>query len=99
MSKYEREETIFGKNAGEIYEIVSQAIDRFLEKTVMGGYELRRDEESKSFFVDSKMFSAVLNCQDEKLSLEVKLGLLARPFKGKLDEGIDRWIAKTFPKK
>ena len=44
------------------------------------------------------MFSATLSCSDGKISLDGNLSLLATPFRSKIDQGIDRWVEKTFQK-
>lgn len=96
MPSYNRKVEIPGRSAQELYDQVAGDIDRFLEKTPIGDYDIDRKAELKRVEVKSKMFSANLICQDGVLALEVKLSLLAAPFKGKLDEGIDKWLAKRF---
>jgi len=96
MPSYKRTIQIPGKSAQQLYEKVSSEIDRFLEKSSIGKYDLERDPGAKQVRFKSSMASATLICGDGSLELECKLSLLATPFRGKLDEGIDRWLAKTF---
>ena len=42
------------------------------------------------------MITATLACEEGAIGLDAKLSLLAAPFRSKIDEGINRWIAKTF---
>jgi hypothetical protein len=85
-----------GKTAQELYDKIASEIDRFLEKTPIGKYDLERDPANKQVRFKSSMATAALICKDGQIELEAKLSLLAAPFRSKLDDGIDRWIAKTF---
>lgn len=96
MPKYQREVKISGKSSTELYQAVSNDIERFLSKVPLGNFQIDRVEAEKIVRVESKSFSAKLVCQDEKILLDVKLGLLVAPFRSKLDEGIDKWLSKTF---
>jgi hypothetical protein len=96
MPSYTRTIQVPGKTSQQLYEKVSSEIDHFLEKTSIGKYDLERDPGKKQVRFKSSMASATLICGEGSLELECKLSLFATPFKGKLDEGIDRWIAKTF---
>lgn len=96
MPSYTRCVEIPGKSAQDLYDKVSQEIERFLSKTPIGQYDLDRNASSKEVSFKSSMASATLRCSDGRLELDAKLSLFAAPFKGKLDEAIDRWIAKTF---
>jgi len=75
---------------------VAREIDRFLAKTPIGKYEIERDEQRREVRFTSAVASATLSFQDGLLRLDGQLGLMAMPFKGKLDEGIDRWASKLF---
>jgi len=97
MPSYTRKVKIPGKSSRELFETLGQRIDRFLEKSSFGKYELERDLERLEYRVKSSMFSAVLRCHEEELELEAKLSLIAAAFRSKLDDGIDKWLAKTFP--
>ena len=96
MPSYSRKVPVPGKTAQELYDKVAGDIDRFLSKTPLGKADVERDPGKKEVRVKSSMFSATLLCQEGVLQLDAKLSLLAAPFKGKLDEGIDKWLAKAF---
>ncbi len=96
MPTFTREVRIPGHNAQELYEKVATGIDRFMEKTGLGGYTVERDPDKKEVRLKASMVSATLACSDEKLVLDAKLSLLAAPFRSKIDQGIDKWLAKTF---
>jgi hypothetical protein len=96
MPSYSRKVQIPGKSSQVLYDKVSADIDRFLEKTGMGKFEVTRDAAKKQLQIKSSMFSATLTCQEAAIDLDAKLSLLATPFRSKIDDGIDRWIAKTF---
>jgi hypothetical protein len=98
MAKYSRKVDLSGRSAQEIYDKVSSEIERFLEKTPVGKSEVTRDPVAKTIKAKSSMFSAVLTCTEGGVDLAVDLSFLATPFRGKLDEGIDKWLAKHFPK-
>jgi len=96
MPRYSKSVSVPGKSAQELYERVSQDIDRFLEKAGVGKFDIQRDPQARKIEFRSPMLSARLSCSDGSLSLDGQLSLLAAPFRSKIDEGIDRWIAKTF---
>jgi hypothetical protein len=96
MPSYTREIKVPGRSAQELYDKVSEGIDRFVSKSSVGKYELDRDPGRRVVSASSTLFTATLYCEESTLRLEAKLSLLAAPFRGKLDEGIDKWIAKTF---
>ena len=96
MSKYSREVEIPGRSAKELYETVSKDIDRFIAKSPIGGFEVIRNEANLSVSVKSSMANATLNCVENRIRLDANLSLFAAPFRGKLDDAIDRWLAKTF---
>jgi len=96
MPSYSREVKIPGKSSQELYDTVSAQIERFLEKASLGKFDIERDPERKQVSVKVSMATATLVCQEGVLRLDAKLSLLAAPFRSKLDEGIDKWLAKTF---
>lgn len=96
MPSYSKVIHVPGKTADELFVTVSRELDHFLSKTPIGHYELVNHETRHAVEIQSKMFSGTLVCSSGKITLDAKLSLMAAPFKGKLDEGIDRWIAKTF---
>lgn len=96
MPSYSRKVSVAGKSAQELYDKVSSDIDRFMQKAQVGKFDIERRPDRKEVEVKSSMFSAVLQCRDGSLELNGKLSLLAAPFKSKIDEGIDKWLAKAF---
>src|SRR5690242_14657105 len=96
MPNYNRSVDLPGKSAQELYDKISADIDRFLAKSNIGKYDLERDPAKHEVRFKASMVSATLRCFEGRLELDVKLSLLAAPFRGKLDEGIDKWLAKTF---
>lgn len=99
MPKYTRSVKIPGKTAQELYDVVAGDIDRFLSKTSIGKYELERDPGRREVRFKAAIASACLSCVDGELRLDGNLSFMAIPFKSKLDEGIDRWLAKAFSQK
>jgi len=98
MPSYNREVQVPGKSSQELYEKVASDIGKFLEKTGTGSYDVKQDPAKKQVTIKGSMFSATLACTDGKISLDGNLSLLASPFRSKIDQGIDRWVEKTFRK-
>ncbi|MDR3606870.1 MAG: polyhydroxyalkanoic acid system family protein [Oligoflexia bacterium] len=96
MPSLVREVRIPGKSAQELYDKVSAGIDKFMEKAAIGHYDVQRDPAKKEVYLKASMVTATLSCTEEKLVLDAKLSLLATPFRAKIDEGINKWISKTF---
>jgi hypothetical protein len=96
MPSYTREVRIPGHSAQALYDKVSAGIDRFMEKASIGNYDVERDPVRKEVRLKASMVSATLTCSEEKLVLDAKLSLFAAPFRSKIDEGINKWLAKTF---
>ena len=96
MPSYSRKIEIPGKSAQELYDKVSTDIDRFLGKVPIGKYDVDCDPSKKEVRAKASMFSATLRCEEGGICLEAKLSLLAAAFRGKLDAGIDKWLAKAF---
>jgi hypothetical protein len=98
MPSYSRTVNIPGKSSQEIYDVVSGDIDRFLEKAIGSKYQVSRDPGTKKVDVKTSLgVSATLTCAEGSIAFNAQLSLLASPFKGKLDEGITRWLSKKFP--
>jgi hypothetical protein len=86
-----------GKSSQELYDKVSSDIDRFIGKAApLGKFDIERDAGGKQVKLKSSMVSATLVCLEGELKLEASLSLFAAPFRSKIDEGIDKWLAKTF---
>ncbi len=98
MPSYSRQVEVSGKSAQELYDKISIEIDRFMEKSNVGKFEVQRDPAKRQVSVKSSMFSATLHCDENLLRLEGSLSLMALPFRSKIDDGIDKWIGKTFAK-
>lgn len=96
MPSYTKKVQIPGKTSQELYDKVSADIDRFLEKAGVGKVEIERNASKKQLQFKSSMFSGTLSCLEGSIDLDAKLSLLASPFKSKIDDGIGRWLAKTF---
>lgn len=96
MPSYKKEVKVPGKSQQELYDIVSGSVDRFMEKSSVGKFDIVRDPSKKEIAIKSAMFSGTLFCAEGCLRLDASLSLMAAPFKGKIDEGIDKWIAKMF---
>lgn len=98
MASYSRSISVPGKSADEIYTKIAADIDQFVTKyTGNMKFDIERDAGSKTVTLKSPMATAKLVCGEGSIVLDAKLGLLASAFKGKIDAGIDRWLAKTFP--
>lgn len=96
MASYTRKIQVPGKSSQELYDKISADIDGFLAKTGMGKVVVERDAAKKEVRIKSSMLTATLACQEGGINLDGKLSLLASPFRGKIDAGIDKWLAKTF---
>ncbi len=96
MPSYSRKVNVPGRSSDELFEKVSEGIDRFMSKAAIGKYEIERDPSKKEHRIKGSIFSATLKCMNAQMELNANLSLVALPFKSKLDEGIDRWLSKTF---
>ena len=96
MPSYSKKVQIPGKTSQELYDKVSSDIDHFLGKIGVGKVEVERVPASKRVMIKSSMVTATLSCLEGAIDVDAKLSLFAAPFKGKIDEGITKWISKTF---
>jgi len=96
MASFSKTFPVPGKDAAAIYSAVSSGIEHFLSKTPLGSCEIQRNEPTKSVSFKASMASGTLIAQENGLKVDVSLSLLASPFKGKVEEGISKWISKTF---
>jgi hypothetical protein len=96
MPSYSRRVQVPGKNSKELYDAVAGGIDRFLEKASIGKFEIEKDAAKKEVRLKGSMFKGAINCSETDIVLSGQLSMLAMPFKSKLDEGITRWLSKTF---
>ena len=99
MPSYSRSVDVPGKTAQELYDKISADIDKFVAKAGMGKFDIAREATSKKVTVKSSLgVTASLVCEESRIRVDAQLSLLASPFKGKIDEGINWWLNKTFPK-
>ena len=96
MAEYKREVKIPQKSGKELYDRVSQDIAQFLKKESMAGFSVECVEPKLQVLLKGPMVQATLSCEDGLIKLQAQLGFLALPFKAKFDEGITRWLQKTF---
>ena len=96
MASFSKKFQIPGKSADVIYKAVSDNIEHFLSKTPLGSVDIDRNESSKEVSFKSGMASGTLSASEGSLAVEISLSFLASAFKGKIDEGITRWLSKTF---
>lgn len=96
MPSYSRKVNLPGKSSQELYDKVSEGIERFMSKATVGKFDIERDPVQKEVRVKGSVFSATLTCREAQMELNAQLSLIAAPFKSKLDDGITKWLAKTF---
>ncbi|OFZ55720.1 MAG: hypothetical protein A2428_00035 [Bdellovibrionales bacterium RIFOXYC1_FULL_54_43] len=96
MPSYSRTVHIPGKTSQELYDTVSAEIGRLISKYSLGNYGITRNPEKKEVSLKSSIFSATLFCDEGVLRLDGQLSFMAVPFRTKIDEGINRWLEKTF---
>lgn len=96
MAKFSKSFVVPGKSGQVIYQAIHENIDKFLSKTPIGEYELKKDEAKKEIAFKASMASGTIRAEDDGVHVDISLSLLATPFKGKLEEGINKWLSKTF---
>jgi hypothetical protein len=96
MAKFSQKFPVPGKPAAAIYAAISTSIETFISKTPLGTADIQRDEAAKSVSFKAGMASGVLTASDNELQVDISLSLLASPFKGKIEEGVTKWLNKTF---
>ncbi len=94
MANFSKTVSLPGKSADAIYSVISTEIDKFLGKTPIGNYELNRDDAKKSLAFKSSMASGTITAAEGEVKIDIALSFLATPFKGKIDEGIQKWLAR-----
>lgn len=95
MPSYTRKVQIPGQTAQQLYDTVASHIDRFVDKAP-AKFEIERDAQRKEVRLNSSMATATLICREGEMEVEAKLSLFAAPFRSKIDEGINKWLSKTF---
>ena len=96
MASFTKKFPVPGKSAGEIYTSIANGIEHFLSKTPLGNVAIDRDEAGKKVSFKSSMASGTLTAAEGELNVEISLSMLASAFKGKIDEGVTKWLTKTF---
>jgi hypothetical protein len=96
MASFSKKFPVPGKAADAIYSAVSSGIEHFLSKTPLGSCDIKRDDAAKAVSFKASMASGTLTAKENELQVEISLSLLASPFKGKIDEGVTKWLNKTF---
>ena len=97
MANYTRQVTIPGKSAEELFTTMSTELEPMLKRAQMGSFVMDQDASAKELKIKGSLFSATLTCKDARMDLDVKLSMLATPFRSKIDETITKFISKTFP--
>ncbi|MEK6580726.1 MAG: hypothetical protein AABZ55_15990 [Bdellovibrionota bacterium] len=96
MGAYKRKIKVSGKTSSELYNKISTELDKFLLKAQIGKCEVSNEPAHKRISAKGSMFSATIHCKEGEVEMDVNLSFLAAGFRGKIDESIDRWLAKTF---
>ena len=96
MPAYSKRVDVPGKNSAELYEKVSAEIERLLAGLPLGKLDIQKDPALKQVRLKASMVNATLVCEDGKIKLDGQLSLMAAPFRSKIDDVIDKWVAKTF---
>lgn len=96
MATFTKKFQVPGKSADAIYSAVSTGIEHFLSKTPIGNVEVSREDAAKKVNFKSSMASGSLSASEGELAVEINLGFLASAFKGKIEEGVTKWLTNTF---
>ncbi len=97
MPAYNKKVRVPGKSANELYEKISKDIEHMVAKWGLPNAKLSRDDAKKQVLLKAPMVDATLSCVDGEIRLDAQLGLLAMPFRSKIDEQVDKWVNRTFP--
>jgi len=98
MPSHSKSFPVPGYNSSQIYEEVAKQIDSFLSKTPLGEYKVERLAQKQTVTFKASMASGSLIAKDGQLHVDLSLSLLATPFKSKIDEGIEKWLKRSFTK-
>jgi len=96
MASFTKKFPVTGKSADAIYSSISNGIEHFLSKTPIGNCTIERNDALKQVSFKASMASGSLAALDGELKVDISLSLLASAFKSKIDEGITKWLGKTF---
>jgi hypothetical protein len=97
MPAYNKKVRVPGKSAQELYEKISKDIEVMVSKWGLPNAKLSHDAAKKQVLLKAPMVEATLSCHDGELRLDAQLGLLAMPFRSKIDEQVDKWVSRNFP--
>jgi len=96
MPAYKQKIPVPGKSAEQLFEKVSKDIGKLLAKYPIGEFKLEPVAGKKELLLKSGYFSAKISCLEGLIDIDGNLSLLATPFRGKIDSGIQGWVQKTF---
>lgn len=96
MPGYNKRVDIPGKSSQELFDTVARELEKLMAKLTIGDAKITPDASSKQVHLKASLVTATLHCRDGELELDAKLSLMAMPFRSKIDEGINKWLAKTF---
>jgi hypothetical protein len=97
MPSYSKKVNVPGKSAQELYEKISHDIAQMVAKWGLPNAKLSHEPAKRQILLKAPMVDATLSCLDGELRLDAQLGLLALPFRSKIDEQVDRWVSRNFP--
>ena len=98
MASFKKTFPLPGQSAKKIYSVVAGDIERFLSKTPLSNVQIDRDPSTNEVSFKSSMASGSLTAHEQSLTVQVTLSFLASAFKGKIEEGVTKWLTKTFGK-
>lgn len=97
MIPYRKHVLVPGTTREQLQGLVRASIDQLHEQARGLGIEVREETQAGVFTLHSSQFEARLECRDGELALEGRLGLFASAFRGKVDQGIERWLKNALP--
>jgi hypothetical protein len=97
MPAYNKKVSVPGKSAQELYDKIAMDIDQLVSKWGLPNAKLTRDAAKRQIHLKAPMVEAVLSCVEGEVRLDAQLGLLAMPFRSKIDEQVDKWVGRNFP--
>lgn len=96
MRKYVKEVKIPSMSAQDIYQKITHGIDTLRGRISIKNLDVTRHDDRRSIDIKSSHFSGALMCSEGIISVKGRLSLVARPFRSKLDEAIEKWVARNF---
>jgi hypothetical protein len=98
MASFNKTFPVPGQAADKIYKVLATDIDKFIAKTPLTNVEIQRNEATKQVSFKSSMASGTITAKEGSVSVDISLSFIASAFKGKIDEGVTKWLSKTFGK-